>query len=360
MINIDGIVVVEGKDDKTAVSRVVEPDRIYILNGMSGANQKKIDDLKRLSRNNKIYVLTDPDFAGKKIRDKICKNIPEAINLYANKFFATKKGNVGVENLDIEDIINIFSNVHEVKKEKEEIFSTEDILVSGLMAGKDSRVKRELLGDILAIGYCNSKKLLKLLNTLNISKEEFYNAVKIVNKMYEFKYKNALIFGKFFPVHKGHIRFIKKIASYCKNLYVFVCEETKRDEILNEKSKLPKLNIKTRKRFLETELKGYKNIHILTLNEDGINPYPNGWKDWTKRVYEKLKNQNISADCVFTNEVQDVENYNKYFDIKAHLIDPDRLEYSISSTMIRSNPEKYIDYMPNSVRKWYETKGKNL
>ena len=58
MIKIDGIVVVEGKDDKTALSRVIEPEKIYILNGMSGANQKKIDDLKRLAKNNKIYILS--------------------------------------------------------------------------------------------------------------------------------------------------------------------------------------------------------------------------------------------------------------------------------------------------------------
>ena len=91
MINIDGIVVVEGKDDKTAVSRVIHPDNIYILNGMSGANQKKIDDLKRLAKNNKIYILTDPDFAGKKIREKIKENIPTAIDIYASKYLATKK-----------------------------------------------------------------------------------------------------------------------------------------------------------------------------------------------------------------------------------------------------------------------------
>ncbi len=353
MIKIDGIVVVEGRDDKTVVSQVINPDRIYILNGMSGANQKKIDDLKRLGKNNKIYILTDPDFAGKKIREKICKNIPSAINLYANKFLATKKGNIGVENLSKDDIVDIFRNIHEVKKDKDEIFSINDLISNGLMAGSDSRVKRELLGDILAIGYCNSKKLLKLLNTLNISREEFENAIKLTKEMYKFKYKNGLIVGKFFPCHKGHIRFIKRVASFCKKLYVFVCEETNRDKLLNEKSKLPNMNIKDRKRFLEQELRGYKNIEILILNEDGIIPYPNGWEGWTKRVYEKLDKNKIHIDCVFSNEIQDKENYDKYFDIEAYLIDPDRKEFSISSTMIRNNPDKYIDFLPESVRKWY-------
>ncbi|WP_288771171.1 DUF4093 domain-containing protein [uncultured Sneathia sp.] len=353
MINIDGIVVVEGKDDKTAVSRVIHPDNIYILNGMSGANQKKIDDLKRLAKNNKIYILTDPDFAGKKIREKIKENIPTAIDIYASKYLATKKGNVGIENMSEDDILDLFQNIHEKKSNKEYIFSLNDILDNGL----NNRVKRELLGDLLSIGYCNNKKLVKLLNILNISKKDFDDAVKKTNEMYIFKTKNAAIFGKFFPVHKGHVWFIKQVARYCRELYVFVCEETLRDKALNEKSKLPDLSIKDRIRFLEQELKGYKNIHILKLNEDGIEPYPNGWEGWTKRVYEKIKECNISLDCVFTNETQDKENYDKYFDIPAYLIDPKREGYSISSTMIRNDPTKYIEYMPNSVKKWY-TKNK--
>lgn len=353
MIKIDGIVVVEGKDDKTALSRVIEPEKIYILNGMSGANQKKIDDLKRLAKNNKIYILTDPDYAGKKIREKINKNIPNAINIYANKFLATKKDNVGVENLNADDIFELFKNIHEVEKNKKDKFTITELMDAGLLVGNNSRIKRELLGDILAIGYCNGKKLLNLLNSLNISRKDFDAAVEIVNKMYKFKDKNAAIFGKFFPVHKGHIKFIKLVARYCKNVYVFVCSETERDKKLNEKSKLANLTINDRKRFVELEVKGYKNIKVLELNEDGIEPYPNGWEAWSKRVNEKIEKNSLKIDCIFTNEVQDQEKYNKYFNIKAYLLDPKREDYSISSTMIRNDPEKYIDYFPESVKKWY-------
>lgn len=66
MIKIDdGIIVVEGRDDKTALLRVIDAN-IFVLNGANGVNKKNIDMLKKLSMNNKIYLLTDPDFTGKK------------------------------------------------------------------------------------------------------------------------------------------------------------------------------------------------------------------------------------------------------------------------------------------------------
>ncbi|WP_068267971.1 ribonuclease M5 [Caviibacter abscessus] len=351
MFNVDGIVVVEGKDDKTALSRVISAN-IFVLNGMTGANQKKIDYLKDLSNNNTIYLLTDPDFAGEKIREKINKNIPNIINLYASRNLCLRDGNVGVENLLDEAILNIFKNIRHSKNQKDK-FSMQDLIDNGLTLTDDSSIKRAVLGDVLSIGYSNTKGLLKKLNLLNISKEEFENAMTIVNKMYDKKDKIACIFGKFFPVHKGHISFIKYVSRYCKKLYVYVCEETKRDIKLQEESKLNKnMTIKDRKLFVEKELKGYKNIYVKVLNEDGIESYPNGWQKWSERVRQTLDKDNIKIDCIFTNEVQDIENYSKYLNTPAYLVDPKRIGYYISSTKIRENPEKYIDFIPDSVKEF--------
>lgn len=351
MFNVEGIIVVEGKDDKTALSRVISAN-IFILNGMTGANQKKIDYLKDLSKNNTIYLLTDPDFAGEKIREKINKNIPNIINLYAPRSLCKKDSNIGVENLSDSDILDIFKNIRHCEKKKD-IFSMQDLIDNGLTLTDDSKVKREVLGDVLSIGYSNTKQLLKKLNLLNISKEEFYNAMGMVNQMYDKKDKVACIFGKFFPVHKGHISFIKYVSRYCKKVYVYVCEETIRDANLQQKSNLSKnMTINDRRLFVEKELKGYKNICIKVLNEDGITAYPNGWQQWSERVRKTLNRDGVNIDCVFTNEVQDVENYVKYLKLPAYLIDPKRLGYNISSTKIRENPEKYINFIPDSVKKF--------
>lgn len=351
MISLDGILVVEGRDDKTALCRVLKSS-IFVLHGMSGANNKIIDKLLELSKNNKIYLLTDPDFAGIKIRNKINSKINGIINLYADREKATKNGNIGIENMKDEDLIEIFKNIR-YKGEVNNNFSIEDLIENDLTSTENSKLKREVLGEILSISYSNSKQLLKKLNELNISREEFNRAMILTNQIYDKKNKNAVIFGKFFPVHKGHINFIKKVSGYCKNLYVFVCEETKRDNELFKKSSLKKfMNIKDRKKFVEDELKGYKNIKVLTLNEDNIEPYPNGWVNWSKRVKEQFKKYKLDIDFVFTNEIQDKENYKKYLNLDAYLIDKDRLMFNISSTKIRENIDKYIEYVPESVLKF--------
>lgn len=349
----DGIIVVEGKDDKATLSRVIQAN-IFILHGMTGINQKCIDNLKELSKNNKIYVLTDPDYAGKKIRQKIEENIPNVIHLYAKRSSSTKGDDIGIENLKYNDIIEIFNKIPKHNKEKTYTFSMNDMLSHNLSIGENSRLKREILGDILAIGYCNTNQLIKKLNAINISYEEFLSNIDKMNQILETKDKNAGIFGKFFPVHRGHINFIKSVSKMCKNLYVFVCEETTRDKKINEESKLPNMTIKDRKQFVLSELKGYKNIKVEVLNEDGIEEYPNGWENWKNRVNEKIKEKNLKIDIFFTNEVQDKENYEKYFNKKAYLIDPDRIMYCVSSTKIRNNPEKYMEYIPDSVKKWLD------
>ena len=49
---------------------------------------------------------------------------------------------------------------------------------AGLMGGAGSRKKREILGDILGIGYCNGKQLSSRLANFAIGAEEFQEAVK--------------------------------------------------------------------------------------------------------------------------------------------------------------------------------------
>ena len=54
----------------------------------------------------------------------------------------------------------------------------EDLIENGLCSGKDSKEKRVMLGDILNIGYYNSKQLLNALNSFNITRNEFEESIK--------------------------------------------------------------------------------------------------------------------------------------------------------------------------------------
>ena len=47
----------------------------------------------------------------------------------------------------------------------------------GLLMGKDSRKRREYLGEALRIGYCNGKQLLKRLELFGVSLAEVEDAM---------------------------------------------------------------------------------------------------------------------------------------------------------------------------------------
>ena len=63
-------------------------------------------------------------------------------------------------------------------KDKEAVFTDEDLFRAGLIGEADSKERRERLGNLLAIGYGNGKTFLKKLNSFDITKEEFYDKVK--------------------------------------------------------------------------------------------------------------------------------------------------------------------------------------
>ena len=63
--------------------------------------------------------------------------------------------------------------------------------------------------------------------------------------------KNGIIFGKFYPLHIGHVDFIQRASGYVENLYVVVCTDDDRDKKLYEESKMKKMTIvKDRIRFV--------------------------------------------------------------------------------------------------------------
>ncbi|EEB36569.1 hypothetical protein ANHYDRO_00589 [Anaerococcus hydrogenalis DSM 7454] len=119
-----------------------------------------------------------PRFCRKKIRAKISKEIPNAKHAYLDRKKAIKNGDLGVENASKEDIIEALKNAHATKSEKREEFTMKDLLDNNLTLTNDSRKRREKLGDILSIGYFNSKQLLSKLNSFGISREEFEKAVE--------------------------------------------------------------------------------------------------------------------------------------------------------------------------------------
>ena len=180
-LKIKEIIVVEGRDDITAIKRVVDA-HIIALNGFSALSEKTINKIVELSKNNDLILFTDPDFAGKKIRDTLKKYIPNIKHAFVSQKDATRNDNIGVENANDKAILEALKNVVTVNQDVENRFNISDLIDNGFVSGSNGKERRIMLGDILKIGYYNAKQLLKALNSFNISREQFNAAVKKINK----------------------------------------------------------------------------------------------------------------------------------------------------------------------------------
>ena len=180
-LKINEIIVVEGRDDITAIKRVVDA-HIIALNGFSALSKKTINKMIQLSKTNDLILFTDPDFAGKKIRDTLKRYIPNIKHAFVSRKDATKNDNIGVENANDKAILEALKNVITANQDIEDRFDISDLIDNGLISGSNAKERRIMLGDILKIGYYNAKQLLKALNSFNISKEQFEEAVEEINK----------------------------------------------------------------------------------------------------------------------------------------------------------------------------------
>lgn len=169
-------IVVEGRDDTAAIGRAVSAMTIETHGfGMPDAMWGIIE---RAYENQGIIVFTDPDYAGEKIRRKIVERFPDCKQAFLPKGKALKNGNVGVENAAPEDIIAALEKAYCTTSNRKDTFTEEDLFACGLAGGEGAKERREKLGNLLSIGYGNSKTFLKKLNQFDISKEEFYEKVK--------------------------------------------------------------------------------------------------------------------------------------------------------------------------------------
>jgi len=169
------IIVVEGRDDQAAINRAVEADTIA-THGF-GIRKETWDLIQRAYNERGLIIFTDPDFSGEEIRKKLNAKFPNAKNAYLGVEEATKKGNVGIENASVENIIKALDSAKYTLMEKRQEFTLEDLREHGLSGEQGAAERRTKLGKSLGIGYGNSHAFLKKLNQFGISRQEFQRRI---------------------------------------------------------------------------------------------------------------------------------------------------------------------------------------
>lgn len=161
--------------------------------------------------------------------------------------------------------------------------------------------------------------------------------------------------GKFFPLHKGHIRCILEAQSYVDILFVTVAYDDEHEAFLSQKDGFEIVEHQVRERWLSEELKDFPNIRVTSYYEPRSDDYMND--DRIFEVYENLiKEIGGKVDVVFSNEEAYTEYYEKYVPNAKHhiLFDGARDNVQVSATAVRQNGVyAYWDFLPPAVQKFY-------
>lgn len=177
---IKEVIVVEGRDDITAIKRALDAEVIAV--GGFGINAEVIKKIKEAQNRQGVIIFTDPDFAGEKIRKIISKRVKGIKHAYITQQEGYKEGDIGVENAAPEAIIKALEAAKCEVKEAREEFDIKDMYFFKLIGDKLSRKRREALGKELRIGYCNGAQLVTRLNNYGVSREEFIECLKKVEE----------------------------------------------------------------------------------------------------------------------------------------------------------------------------------
>lgn len=182
-MNIREIIVVEGKDDTTAIKRAVGADTIE-TNG-SAINEEILRRIEHAEQKRGVIVFTDPDYPGRRIRAIIEERIPSVKHAFLakNKTIAKNGKGLGIEHASDADIRQALENVYTPQNAItiEEI-TLEDLMVAQLIGHPKAKERRNRLGEILNIGATNGKQLHKRLKMFQISPSQFVQAIQQVDQ----------------------------------------------------------------------------------------------------------------------------------------------------------------------------------
>lgn len=164
----------------------------------------------------------------------------------------------------------------------------------------------------------------------------------------------GLVFGKFYPLHTGHIYLIQRACSQVDELHIIMGHDQQRDLALFKQSAMSQQpTVPDRLRWLLQTFKYQKNIRVHAFDEAGIESYPHGWDVWSRGVLTFLNEQNIAADCIYTSEEEDAPMYKRYLGLAVNIIDPKRSFMNIRGEQIRQNPFHYWEYVPTEVKPFF-------
>ncbi len=180
MIHIREVIVVEGKYDKERLSKLTDAPIVCTHGFNLYRNKAILDSIRRLAKERGVFILTDSDGAGFRIRNylKTClgqscsvKNlyIPAIPGKERRKDTPGKEGLLGVEGMSDDTLIQLLSAVSAAEEETEPItpITKAEFCALGFSGKPDSGEQREQLAKKMHLPpRLSANALLSLLNQL--------------------------------------------------------------------------------------------------------------------------------------------------------------------------------------------------
>ena len=167
---INGIIVVEGITDVSFLSEFIDAE--FVTTNGSEIPEETIKYLQNSREKRDIFVLTDPDSPGKKIRDTLDQFIPNLKHCFISKEHSIKKNKVGVAESTKEEVLKALANFIETKKDEVGTITHSDLNKLGLEGSEDSSKNRQKVIDKYHLGFCNAKTFLKRVNYSHLTLED--------------------------------------------------------------------------------------------------------------------------------------------------------------------------------------------
>ena len=177
MISINEVIIVEGKHDVSFLKTFL--DASFIVTEGTSIPSSTIDLINAYKASGKQFIiLTDPDYPGTYIRNKLLQIIPDAKVGFVDKEKAKTSKKVGIEHSDEQTIMETLRNLVTISKNCVNI-SRSDLYEIGLFGNENSQKIRNMVCTTLKIGKCNFNSFFQRINSLGITKEQLMNIIHL-------------------------------------------------------------------------------------------------------------------------------------------------------------------------------------